>query len=68
MGRDMEITTRPDLAPRLSVTHTHTLVPTRLLIPMRVKQTYYTITAQTTVFLKMNPRVRNMEKTSKIKN
>ena len=34
----------------------HTLLPTRLLIPMRVKRT---ITVYTAVFLKIHPRVRN---------
>jgi len=31
-------------------------------------KTHYTVPVNTTVFLKMNPRVRNMYKTSKIKN
>ena len=41
----------------------HTLLPTRLLILMDANTTYHTITAYITVFLQMNPRVRNMQKT-----
>jgi hypothetical protein len=44
----------------------HTLLPTRPLIPIHVQHTL-NIPVYTNVFLKMNPRVRNMQKTSKIK-
>jgi len=42
------------------------LVGRRVFIPMHVKRAIATITVYTTVFLKMNSRVSNMQKTSKI--
>ena len=37
------------------------------VIVISARKTYCSVTVYTVVFLKMNPRVRNMQKTSKIK-
>jgi hypothetical protein len=43
----------------------HTVPPTRQLVLMHEKHRYYTMSLYTTLFLKLNLLVRNMQKTLK---